>query len=195
MAGPTLDPLRSGFVRQLSRVDIAIAEEAAAPRGTLLPVAGAESPDRLTKLLDGLRSLKGGLSSHPLLGRQGEQNGPSPQPVRLQTADMAQLLQAREDLSAALAESLGFSRVTLGIGAGGQVSRPDSLRAWIATTCEGWAAILREELARVLERPVELDLDMALANLVPFGQKVSATARLHQAGWSQADAERLGGLR
>ena len=182
-------------VRQLSRVDIAIAEEAAAPRGTLLPTVGAESPDRLTKLLDGLRSLRGGLSSHPLLGRQGEQNGPSPQPVRLQTTEMAELLRAREDLSAALAESLGFSRVTLGLGSGGQVSRPDSLRAWMSTTCEGWAAILREELGRVLERPVELDLEMALSRLVPHGQRVSAAARLHTAGWSQADAERLGGLR
>ena len=182
-------------VRQLAAVDAAIHQDAAAPRGTLLPTVSAESPERLTKLLNGLRSLRGGLSSHPLLGRQGEQNGPSPQPVRLQTSDLNQLLKAREDLSAALAESLGFSRVTLGIGSGGQVSRPDSLRTWIATTCEGWASLLRTELGRVLERPVQLDLTTTLANLVPHGQKVSATARLHQAGWSQEDAESLGGLR
>ena len=185
-----------GFVvRQLAAVDQAIQQDASAPRGTLLPTVGAESPARLTKLLDALRRLAGGLSTHPLLGRQGEQNGPSPQPVRLQTNTLPDLLKAREDLSAALAESLGFSRVTLGIGSGGQVSRPDSLRAWMSTTCEGWAAILREELGRVLERPVELDLEMALSRLVPHGQRVSAAARLHAAGWSQADAERLGGLR
>ena len=182
-------------VAQLARVDQALAEEAGAPRGTLLPTVGAESPDRLSKLLNGLRSLRGGLSSHPLLGRQGEQNGPSPSPIRLQSNTLPELLKAHEALSAALAESLGFSRVTLGLGAGGQVSRPDSLRAWISTTAESWASLLREELSRVLERPFLLDLKPAMAKLVPHGQLVSAAAKLHQAGWSRSDAERLGGLR
>ena len=185
-----------GFVvRQLAAVDAALQQDAAAPRGTLLPTAAAESPDRLTQLLDGLRKLAGGLSTHPLLGRQGEQGGPSPQPVRLQTSDMDQLVKARESLSASLAEALGFSRVTLGLGSGGQVSRPDSLRAWISTSGAAWASILQSELERVLERPIVLDLEQSLSRLVPHGQRVSAAARLVAAGWSKEEAERLGGLR
>ena len=100
----------------------------------------------------------------------------------------------REDLSAAVAESLGFSRVTLGMGAGGQVSRPDGLSAWIASTGTAWANILKTELSRVLDREVMLGVTRVEGRLVPFGQRVSAAARLRKEGWSEADAERLAGL-
>ena len=172
-------------------VDAAIEQEGKQPRGSLLPVVAAESPQRLTKLMGALMRLKGGLSSHPLLGRQGENPGPSPTPVRLQTNTLPELLRAREDLSAALAESLGFSRVTLGIGVGGQVSRPDGLRTWIATTATAWADTLKNELERVLERPVVLSLEPVLAGLVPLGLRVGAAARLVAAGWTKPEAERI----
>ena len=68
------------------------------------------------------------------------------------------------------------------------------LRAWIATTGNGWVNTLRDELTRVLERPVRLNLEPALARIVPIGQRIGAAARLKKEGWSQADAERLAGL-
>ena len=55
-------------VQQLAAIDDAIHQDAGAPRGTLLPTVSAESPQRLTKLMSALMRLKGGLSSHPLLG-------------------------------------------------------------------------------------------------------------------------------
>ncbi len=185
----------SGYVvRQLAAIDVALRQEAAAPRGTLLPVAAGEAPGRLKKLLQGFRNLRGGLSTHPLLGRQGELPGPSPSPVRLQTSTLPELLRAREDLSAALAESLGFARVILGMGSGGQVSRPDGLRAWLASTASGWASILREELRRVLERVVRLDLSPALSGLIPWNQRLVAVGRLVQQGVNMEEAKRLAGL-
>ncbi len=176
---------------QLAAVDAAIEQEGKQPRGSLLPVVAAESPERLTKLMGALMRLKGGLSSHPLLGRQGENPGPSPTPVRLQTNSLGELLKAREELSSALCEALGVPRVLVGFGAGGQVSRPDALRSWIATTVGAWANTIKSELARVLERPVVLDLEPILAGLVPVGLRVGAAARLVKAGWSIADAERI----
>ena len=145
-------------VQQLCAVDLAIQQEGAAPRGSLLPTVSAESPKRLTKLLDGLRALKDGLSTHPLIGRQGESNGPSPQPVRLQTSDMDQLLKAHTELSGDFAEALGIPRALIGYGSTTMTSRPDSLRSWISTTGSGWASTLQAELERVLERDVLLNL-------------------------------------
>ena len=176
---------------QLRSVDQAIQQESGQPRGSLLPTVAAESPERVRKLLASLLRLRGGLSSYPLIGRQGESPGPSPQPIRLQTCSLPELLRAREDLSASLAESLGFSRVTLGLGTAGQVSRPDGIRTWIATTASAWVNTIRNELERVLERPIVLDLEPVLAGLVPIGLRVGAAARLHAAGWSQEAAERL----
>ena len=176
---------------QLRAVDTAIQQESGQPRGSLLPVAAGESPERLRKFLKGLIRLRGGVASHPVLGRQGEGAGPSPTPLRLQTCSLPELLRAREDLSAALAESLGFSRVTLGIGVSGQVSRPDGLRSWIVSTATAWADTLKNELERVLEREVVLNLEPILAGLVPLGLRVGAAARLVAAGWSKPDAERL----
>ena len=176
---------------QLRAVDIAIQQESGQPRGSLLPVVAGESPERLRKLLKGLIRLRGGVASHPVLGRQGEGAGPAPAPLRLQTCSLPELLRAREDLSAALAESLGFSRVTLGLGTAGQVSRPDGIRTWIATTASAWAGILQSELERVLERQVLMDLEPTLAGLVPLGLRVGAAARLVSQGWSKSEAERL----
>ena len=145
-------------------------------------------------MISKLVKLAGGLSFHPLLGRQAESGGPSPRPIRLQTSDMAALLKARQDLSAALAEALGVSRVILGIGAGGQVARPDSLRSWIATTATAWANVLQSELKRVFERDVTLDLRPCLSRLAPHNQRVIAVGRLVQQGVALNDAERLVGL-
>lgn len=131
----------AGFaVRQLVYVDEAIRQAGAEPRGTLLPTVAAESEKRLRKLLAGLMSLRGGLSSHPLLGRQGEQNGPSPAPVRLQTNSLPELVKAHESLRSDLAESLGVPGALLGYGLTTQTSRPDALRAWIASTAGGTGA-------------------------------------------------------
>ena len=176
---------------QIAAVDQAIKEEAGQPRGSLLPTVAAESPERVKKLLASLLRLRGGLSSYPLLGRQGEGAGPNPAAIRLQTCSLPELLRAREDLSAALAESLGFSRVTLGIGVSGQVSRPDGLRSWIVSTASAWAGILQSELERVLERPVVLDLEPILAGLVPLGLRVGGAARLVAQGWTKMEAETI----
>ena len=179
------------LVSQLDAADKAIREEAGQPRGSLLPTTAGESPPRVKKLLSSLLRLRGGLSSYPLLGRQGESPGPSPQAIRLQTSSLPELLKARADLSAALAESLGFSRVILGMGTAGQVSRPDGLRSWIVSTASAWVNTLKNDMERVLERPVVLSLEPVLAGLVPLGLRVGAAARLHAAGWSQEAAERL----
>ena len=178
-------------VSQLAAIDAAIHQDAGAPRGTLLPTVSAESPQRLTKLMSALMTLKGGLSSHPLLGRQGENPGPSPQPVRLQTNDLGQLRQAQETISGEFAESLGIPRSLLGIGSTGQTSRVDVLRGWITSTGNGWADTLRAELERVMEAPVRFSLEGTLARMVPFGQRVAAAVRLHKEGWSQAEAEKI----
>ena len=179
------------LVSQLDAADKAIREEAGQPRGSLLPTTAGESPPRVKKLLSSLLRLRGGLSSYPLLGRQGESPGPSPQPIRLQTCSLPELLRAREDLSGSLSESLGFSKVILGMGVGGQVSRPDALRSWIATSATAWAGILQNELERVLERPVVLSLEPVLAGLVPLGLRSGAAARLVAAGWTKPEAEKL----
>ena len=179
------------LVSQLAAVDQAIKEEAGQPRGSLLPTVSAEAPQRLAKLMGALMRLKGGLSSHPLLGRQGESPGPSPQPVRLQTNSLGELLKAREELSSALCESLGIPRVLVGFGAGGQVSRPDALRSWLSTTASGWAAIIREELGRVMERPIVLDLEPAMTRLVPIGLRAATAARLVSQGWTKSEAARI----
>ena len=188
---------QTGFnVTQLWATDRAIQQDAGAPRGTILPIEGTESPDRLTGLLRNFFRLRGGLAMHPLSGRSyGETSGPPPTPLRLQTADLNALRDARKDLAADLAESLGFSRVTLGLGAGGQVSRPDGLRSWIASTASAWAATLRDEFERVYESPIEIDLEPVLSRLVPFGQRLAAAARLVDKGWARDEAERLAGLR
>ena len=188
---------QTGFtVTQLWAVDSAIHQDAGAPRGTVLPQTDEMPPDRLAELLRGFRDLKGGLAAHPLPGRgYGETAGPPPRPLRLQSADLDQLKAARESLAADLAEALGFSRVTLGIGQGGQVSRPDGLRSWIASTASGWASILRLEFERVYETPIAFDLEPVLSRLVPFGQRLTAAARLVDKGWARDEAERLAGLR
>ena len=188
---------QTGFtVPQLWAVDRAIQQDAGAPRGTVLPVSDPNSPSRASELLQGFVNLKGGMALHPLEGRSyGESAGPPPRPLRLQSADLDQLKAARESLAADLAEALGFSRVTLGIGQGGQVSRPDGLRSWIASTASAWAATLRDEFERVYESPVEIDLEPVLSRLVPFGQRLTAAARLVDKGWSKDEAERLAGLR
>lgn len=188
---------QTGFtVTQLWAVDRAIQQDAGAARGTILPIADDGAPSRLKELLQGFLGLKGGVALHPLLGRSyGETAGPPPRPLRLQSSDLDMLKSARESLAADLAEALGFSRVTLGIGQGGQVSRPDGLRSWIASTASGWAAVLRDELERVYETPIELDLEPVLSRLVPFGQRLSSAARLVAQGWPRDEAERLVGLR
>ena len=182
-------------VSQLAAIDAALHQDAAAPRGSLLPTVAAESPQRLTKLMGALMRLKGGLSSHPLLGRQGENPGPSPQPVRLQTSDLSQLRQAQETISGEFAESLGIPRSLLGIGSTGQTSRVDVLRGWIASTGNGWADTLRAEVERVMETPIRFSLEGTLARMVPFGQRIAAAVRLRKEGWSVEDSERLAGLR
>ena len=172
-------------------MDQAIQQESGQPRGSLLPTVAAESPERVKKLLASLLRLRGGLSSYPLVGRQGESPGPNPSAIRLQTCSLPELLRAREDLSAALAESLGFSRVTLGLGTAGQVSRPDGIRTWIATTATAWTGILQSELERVLERPVVMDLEPVLAGLVPLGLRTGAAARLVSGGFTKEEALRI----
>ena len=182
-------------VSQLAALDAALQQDAAAPRGTLLPTTASETPERLRKLMGALMRLRGGLSSHPLLGRMGESNGPSPTPVRLQTSDLSQLRQAQETISGEFAESLGIPRSLLGIGSTGQTSRVDVLRGWIASTGNGWADTLRAEVERVMETPIRFSLEGTLARMVPFGQRIAAAVRLRKEGWSVEDAERLAGLR
>ena len=101
---------------QLRAVDQAVQQESAQPRGSLLPTVAAESPERVKKLLTTLLRLRGGLSSYPLIGRQGESPGPSPQPIRLQTSSLPELLRRVRTYPRPLPSALGFSRVTLGIG-------------------------------------------------------------------------------
>ena len=50
---------------------------------------------------------------------------------------------------------------------------------------------LKNELERVLERPVVLSLEPVLAGLVPLGLRVGAAARLVAAGWTKPEAERI----
>ena len=182
-------------VQQLRALDCSLQQDAAAPRGTLLPTTASETPERLRKLMGALMRLRGGLSSHPLLGRMGESNGPSPTPVRLQTSDLSQLRQAQETISGEFAESLGIPRSLIGIGSTGQTSRVDVLRAWIASTGNGWMGAVQSEAERVLEKEVRFSLEGTLARIVPFGQRIGAAVRLRKEGWSVEDAERLVGLR
>ena len=187
----------TGFTStQLAALDRAILQDAAAARGTILPIDSDDPAHKKAKMLGQFLRLRGGLAMHPLSGRESyERQGPPPRPLRLQSADMAQLREARESLAADFAESLGFSRVTLGIGQGGQVSRPDGLRSWVASTATGWATILGDEVERVLESPVVIDFEPVLSRLVPFGQRLTAAARLVDKGWPRRKAERLAGLR
>ena len=182
-------------VAQLLAADDAIRIEAGCPRGTVIPTTASHAPENLSRTAVALRALKGGLTFLPLLGRSGEQNGPRPGPLRLQSNKLDELVKTREDLSASLAESLGFSRVTLGMGSGGQVSRPDGLRTWVASTLTGWTGLLSDELKRVLEREVKIDLEPILSRLAPHSQRVASAARLKAQGFTSAEAAKLAGLK
>ena len=182
-------------VDQLAACDRAIIQDTISPRGTLLPVEADEGPAHLSEIVRNLMGLKGGIAMHPLLGRNfGERPGPPPKPLRLAPNTLQELLKARLELSASLAESLGFPAPVMSLGATGQIARPDALRSWIGTIVKGWVNVIRAEFARVLERDVAIDLSPALSGLVPVNQRLAAVSRLIKEGFDKVEAMRLGGF-
>ncbi len=178
-----------------SELAAALGDEAAGPRGSLLPVPGEGGDGELDELRADIAGLHGKAALlETTSGGWGEGKGAAPQqdwtPKRLGPNPSAALVQLRRDVETSVVAACGvpLELLTPAAGTGGR----ESYRRFLFSTVAALGRIVADELTRKLETPVSLDWGELRA------ADISGRARAYQslvgANMDASKAERLAGL-